>query len=129
MENDFVAMATKICMATGKKYKSGEILINKRMRPIKEGREIIGWGFSPEVQEKINEGYIVLVEIDQEKSIENGKITPQSAYRLGRVCYLKREKFFEIFDYPQDKIQHMAFMDTETIDYLQNLADGAGKEE
>lgn len=117
MENEFVAMAKKVCIATGKLYDEGGILIDKKLKPISEEKSVVGAGFCPEVQEKIDEGYQVLVGIDSSKSElqADGTVKPSGAHRTGEVIYLKHKPFREMFQIDVDaEVPPMIFID-ETI--------------
>lgn len=117
MENEFVAMAKKVCIATGKLYDEGSILIDKKLKPISEEKSVVGAGFCPEVQEKIDEGYQVLVGIDSNRSEldKEGRVDPGSAYRTGDVLYMKHKPFREMFQIDVDaEVPPMVFID-ETI--------------
>lgn len=62
MNKSYVSLETKICPATG-------------------------YQFSPEVQEQLDKGFVVLVECDPEKSVGN---TPDTVWRTGNITYLKK---------------------------------------
>lgn len=117
-EKSHVSMVQKICIVTGKAFDTNELLLDTRLKESLERHTITGWGISPEVQEKLDEGYIALVGVDEKKStITNGIIKPEDAFRTGEVIYVKEEVFFKIFDMeaPKGKV---SFVDTEVISFL-----------
>lgn len=117
-------MEQHACPATGQAHDSGAILLDRRLRDKFDDKTVTGWAFCPEVQEKLDEGYIVLVGIDEEKSSRNekGQFDPGTVYRTGELLYLRAEVAERIFDTP---IKDMAFCDTEVIDKLQEMAKDA----
>lgn len=99
-DSNFVEMAEKICKVTGKVFQADELLMDMRMRPIPKEARLIGYGICPEVQEKMNEGYIPLVCIDSAKSDYNsdGTISHEDAYRTGEMAYVRKHVLEDILD-------------------------------
>lgn len=121
MEKSPVSLERKACVATGKLYDTNGLILDRRMKPILNKHTVTGWGLSPEVQEKIDEGYIAMVEIDTLKSIvTNGKILPQDAYRLGLIAYIRKQVASEIFNC---KLSSVNFVDSNVIAHLQKMSD------
>lgn len=123
MEKSHVSLEQKMCIVTGKPFDSGALLMDRRMKNSLEKHTITGWGISPEVQDKIDEGFIVLVEIDPDKSenLPNGNISPEGAYRLGRTAYLKESVFKTLYPKGNTDKTKVMFVDTEFIDYLDSI--------
>lgn len=121
MSKSFTTLQQEMCRVTGKPYDTGVLLLDKRMREKFDMHTITGWGFSPEVIEKFEEGYVALIEIDFEKSDkdEKGQITPEGAYRLGRIVYIKKIVLEKIV--PSLEIKHMSWAETEFLDYLEQI--------
>jgi hypothetical protein len=112
--NSFVAMEKKACPVCGQTFDSGAVLINTRLRDIKEPA-ITGWEFCPDHQKLKDDGFIALVEIDENKS--RRPFTPDSVWRTGRIAYVRNEVAAEIFNVPlSDK--GLAFVDANVIDKL-----------
>lgn len=123
-EKSYVSMVQKVCVATGKKYDSGELLFDKRLKESLDRYTTTGWGLSPEVQEKIDEGYIVLVGIDAEKSDidKNGMSSSGEVYRTGQLMYVREHVFRHIFELEEDaEINKINFVSEDTIEQLDNL--------
>ena len=125
-EKSHVSLECAVCPATGQKHQTGNLLLDTRIAPPRAGgglrksmdRETVThWAFCPEVQEKLDDGYVVLVVIDEEQS--TFPYTPESVYRTGPMAYLKREAFDQIFDQPPPK--DMAFIPQEVLDMLQKI--------
>ena len=119
-EKSHVSMEQHLCKATGKPFDTNAILFDKRLKNSMERNTITSWGFSPEVQEKLDEGYVVLVSVDIEKSIViDNVITPENAYRTGAIAYVKVDAIKKIV--PDMHIKDMAFVDDGFVEYLQSL--------
>ena len=66
-----VMMEQKVCIITGKPYETGANLLRKTpLKPENESNEryfITGYGVSPEMQKKLDDGFIALIEVDESK--------------------------------------------------------------
>lgn len=126
MGKSHVTIETKICLVTGKEYDSGTILLHKRLLEKFDPKTITGWGLSPEVSEKIAEGYAVMVGMDPEKSgitKDATRITnPASVYRTGEVAYIRRELAVELFNIP---VEDVNFVDPGVIKLLKEMNEKA----
>jgi hypothetical protein len=119
MEKSYVTMEQQLCVVTGKPFDTNSLLLDQSFKKVFDKHTITGWGFSPEVQEKIDEGYVALVEIDGDKSEKTkGVILPQNAYRLGRIVYIKKHVLEEITG---DVSKEMAWVEPDFLDYLVNI--------
>ncbi len=106
-----VAMEQKICAVTGKSYETGRILLNKEIlkNPSNEKHCITGWGISPEQQEMIDKGFIILVGCNESKSVlKNGKVQPEDAYRTGEIIHIKKEAAKKIFTVGMGNVNFVA---------------------
>ena len=113
-------MEQHICMVTGKPFDTGALLMDKRMRDKFDMYTPTGWGFSPEVQEKLDDDYVALVCVDFEKSIKTGdRIMPEDAHRTGQIAYLRRHILKDIV--PDLEVKNMTFVDAEFIEYLESI--------
>lgn len=122
MSKSHVSLEQKMCVVTGKPYDTNGILLDTTLKESLEKHTITGWGLSPEVQEKVDDGYVALVEIDYEKSTkvsDEDTILPAEAYRLGRVCYLKRNVMLQII--PDFGDRNVSWAEPQFIDYLEEL--------
>lgn len=134
MSKSHVAMEKNICLVTGKEYETGSLLLATRYykgeptvdlegenRRTGLGNNVTGNGFCPEVQEKLDAGYVALVCIDSKKSNDanSSKMHPSDAYRTGEVIYMKREtasKFFNV------EMENMAFIDEKVTKIIKDQA-------
>lgn len=114
-----VGLQQNICLVTGKTFNVG-ILLDRRLKDSLEEENITGWGFSPEVQEKLDEGYVALVGVDYEKStITDGKLLPENAYRTGQVAYVKKLVLNNIL--PDFKVDTVGFVPESIFAQLEEL--------
>jgi hypothetical protein len=126
-KNAHVAMEKHICIATGKEYETGSLLLATRYHQNGESvvdlegtnkrtgfnNNITGSGFCPEVQEKLDDGYVVLVVIDSSKSgigENRSTVQPDEPYRTGEIIYMKKDVSGNFFD---KEVGTMAFIDEE----------------
>ena len=117
MSKSFTTIEQKMCLVTAKPFDSGALLIDKRLREKYEMHTITGWGFSPEVLEKFEEGYVALVGIDMKKSIfKNGTIQPEDAYRTGEIAYIREQVYKDMFD--REDAPPLTFVPTEMMQEL-----------
>jgi hypothetical protein len=121
MSKSFTTLEQKICLVTGKTFDSGALLIDEKMREKFEMHTVTGYGISPEVQEKLDDGYIALVGVDMEKSpiMDNGNLDPKTAHRTGNIAYLRRHVLEEIV--PDLVVEQWAFTDEGFLTYLSEL--------
>lgn len=111
-------MEQKVCPVTGRTFDSGSILLDKRLKKSMDRKTVTGWQIHPEVQDQIDKGFVALVEIDPEKSTpgRNGNLKPQDVWRTGRLAYLRKEKFEQIFNRPADT--PFVWIDAEVLERL-----------
>lgn len=121
---NFVAMGQRVCIVCGSTYDSGEILVHKRFREIKEDQRVTGFGLCEEHKKMYDQGYVALIEVDPSKStIENERVQPSSAYRTGNVCHMKRDACFRVFGKGVDT--PVMFVEVGVIDALRKLQEAA----
>ena len=137
MSKSHVAMEKHICLVTGKEYETGSLLLATRYykgQPSVDlegenirtglGNNVTGNGFCPEVQEKLDAGYVALVCIDSKKS-KSGPfpdaniIHPRDAYRTGEVIYMKRKVAAKFFN---AGIEDVAFIDEKVTKIIKDQA-------
>lgn len=119
-----VMMEQKVCLVTGETFDTGGILLREKMlKPENESNErfcITGYGFSPEVQEKLDNGFIALVEIDMTKSDMSGNFTPDKAWRTGRTIFIKKTAFYSIFKDAKCP-DSFSYIPIDVFEYLENI--------
>ena len=92
MTKSFVSIEKQVCLVTGEVFETNSLLMDMRLKNSLERSTVTGWGISPAIQLKLNEGYIAFVVIDESKSkkTSGGTIKPEDAYRLGKYFLMKR---------------------------------------
>jgi len=116
MEKSHVSLVQKICIVTGRPFETNELLFDKRLEKSLDKHTIVGYGVSPEIQEKFDEGYMALVEIDETRSIVKDNVSGlEDVYRTGRFAFVKKEGVPESM-----RKNQMMFM---TIDQFNQLYD------
>ena len=120
MEKSFVTMAQSLCKVTGKPFDTGELLLDQKMRKRFEMKTVTGWGISPEVQEKLDAGYVAVVAIDPKRSeIKNDIAQPDKVWRTGDIAFVKAKTLGEILS--QEITTNIAFVPQEFIDWLSKV--------
>lgn len=129
MSKSHVSMAQRICVVTGEKFDTGEILLDKRLRNSLERNTVTGWGISPEVQEKLDDGFVAVVGVNREKSTkeDDGSITPAGAYRTGHIGYVKKDVLENMTGQKYER--GVTFADETFMEYLEQLYNESQKEE
>ena len=102
MEKSYVTLEQAVCPACGKTHDTGALLLDRRLRNLFDMHTPTHFDPCPECKTKLEEGYILLVEVDPTKSEfqEESKIKPQDAYRTGRMISMRRNIFEMIFVLP-----------------------------
>lgn len=74
MTKSWVSMAQHQCLVCGDMYDTGEILMDKHLKPSMEKYTVTGHGFCPEHQKMKDDGYIALVEFNRDTNTHTGAI-------------------------------------------------------
>lgn len=121
-DKDYVAQEMHACPACGKQHAVG-VLLHKKLRKTLPPQVTTGWSLCPDDQEKIDEGYIVMVGVDEHKSerMPNGNIGPSGAWRTGDIAYVKAAAFANIFDIPAPQ-DGFCYTDPQVIRFLESAA-------
>lgn len=113
----FVTLEQACCPACGKTFDTGALLLDKRMRERFEMKTVTGFQLCPDDQAKVDEGYVILVGIDEKKSggYRDTK-KPEDVYRTGMIAYLKQDVAREIM--PSIGEHKMVWVDDAVIHQL-----------
>jgi len=122
-EKSYVSMEAAVCPACARKHQTGTILLDRRLRERLDRETVTHWAPCPEHQEMLDDGRVLLVEIDYEKSdkLPNGNVLPEGAYRLGAVAALKVDAFKRVFNVPVPE-KRLAFVGSEIVAALERAA-------
>lgn len=119
--NNFEVAITKTACPICAKKEDGDLVLNNRIDRYSAAQvkklhgQVVGWKICNECEEAKNKGAFFLVEVDPSKSeIKDGKISPEGAYRTGRLWGVKREAASSIFGRPITDKDLIAFIDPET---------------
>lgn len=121
-EKSHVGMVYRLCPITGEEWETGEILLDKKMKKSLKRKNIVGYGFAPKVQEQLDKGFVVLLEIDPNKSkspTKGNTLSITDVYKTGRLIYLKKQVAKDILGI-KDHIE-MSFIDKKVFEFLENL--------
>lgn len=124
MDKSHVSMEQKMCPVCGKKFDSGAILLDRRLKQSMDKHTVTGFDLCPEHKQKFCEGFIALVVTDETKSNIDEKtktIKQENAYRTGEIVHMKREAFNKLFDTEVDNKMPMVFIDPVLFNKLKTL--------
>lgn len=114
------------CLICTKDFDTGAILFNRRLKDTFDPHTVTGWGHCPDCQKLFDEGYVALVGADESKSshVANGNLTPESAWRTGKIAHVRFEAFDRIFNVSgvdqNGKRRSMVFVQDEVIEMLRS---------
>ena len=116
-------MAKNICKVCGCTFDSGEILLHKNLRAIKDEVTVIGWSLCPEDQKKFNEGYLALVVVNQKSKhpTENETLKPSEADRTGMILHIKRHVAAGMFNVEIPEDIPLSFIDVEAANKIRAM--------
>lgn len=121
MTKSYVTLEQHVCPACGTTFDTGSLLLDRRLRDRFEMKTVTGMELCPEHQQKVDEGYVILVEIDPAKSqgyLHSKK--PQDVWRTGPIVYLKREAAAQIM--PTIGDNPLAWIDADVTAKLKEMA-------
>lgn len=111
MSKSHVSMAQNQCFTCPKTYDTGEILLDKHLRPRFEMHTVVGYGICPTcTKEYLDKGRIALVKAMQ---LSTG------VKLLGAVMWLKADAWDKIFTMPPPP-NGIAFVDPQAFDALRD---------
>jgi hypothetical protein len=102
MEKSYVTLIANLCLVCGKQFDTGELAIDRRLRPKFDMHTVMGMGLCEEHEKLYKDGYIALVEIDPAKTTResNDTIKPENAWRTGPIAHIRGTVWEHIFDTP-----------------------------
>lgn len=119
MDKSHVTMEEHICPICSETYDTGVILLDTHLRKVFGTKTLTGISYCDKCKEMLKD-YIALVSIDESKSerLPNGRISPEGAYRLGEIIWVKREAASKIIKIPIDTF---AFTDVSVINQFKQI--------
>lgn len=124
-EKSYVSLEQKSCLVCGLSFDTGNLLLDKRLRPNLARHTTTGWGLCAEHQALFDDGFVALVECDPERSGVSagvGTLRPEQAYRTGRLAHLRREVFKRLFNVSITDGQACVFVEPGVIAQLEAMA-------
>lgn len=125
MEKSHVSLERKMCPVTGKLWDTGNLLFDKHLGKKLEKYTTTGYAFCPDVAEKIANGFVALIAIDESKSnsrktiLKGNRVTQEDAFRTGGLMYMRKELAESMFSI---NIQDMNFIDDKLFKQLEKKA-------
>ena len=114
-----VSMECKVCLVCGIKFKTGALLLDRRMKQSLEMETVTGTDVCEKCSDLNKQGYVALVGVDASKSTFCGNtLSPEHAHRTGHVFHMKREAFRLMFDSKIDVTSIMVYVDQTAVDLL-----------
>lgn len=98
-DKSFVTIAQTVCAVCGKKEDNGELLLDKRLRNRFDRHTTVEVGLCEEHKKLHEDGFVALVEVDNEPPAGQKTMKPDQAHRTGRIAHLKREVYSKVFDH------------------------------
>lgn len=112
------------CIVCGKLFDTGAILLDRRIKASMEICTITDYGLCPEDQTKFNEGFVALIECDEQKSQVSDStqsVKPEDVYRTGVVAHLKRNVLAHLFNVAISDSTPVIFVSQGVIEQLQSM--------
>jgi len=112
-----VGRGYSVCPICGKEHDE-VVLLDRKLKDSLEFRNFMGFDICLEDRDRIDKGYVAVIECSNQ---DNGKehITFQDADRTGRLAYITKEAFADLFKAEVPKA--MCFIDVETFTKLEAL--------
>ncbi|MET3517888.1 hypothetical protein ABIC63_005695 [Pseudacidovorax sp. 1753] len=120
----YVSLEQKLCLVCGLSFDTGNLLLDKRLRPSMAHHMATGWGLCAEHQALFDDGFVALVECDPERSgvaAGAGTLRPEQAYRTGRLAHLRRDVFMHLFNASITDEQACVFVEPGVIAQLETM--------
>lgn len=120
-----VTMERRVCVVCGLPFDTGNLLLDRRLRPSFESHTVTGWGMCPKDKKLADEGYIALIECNPDRSPRSaeGRTAPEEAYRTGRLAHVACEVFLEMFDAQLEPGQKVVLTEPGVIARLEEMAE------
>lgn len=121
-DKSFVTMEQNQCFVCCEIFDTGALLLDCRMRERFERYTLTGTDFCPACQKLNDDGFIALVEVNPDKSIDNGGLMKSSeACRTGRIVHVRRSAASRIFD-SETENHPMAFVEPGVFAALERMS-------
>ena len=112
-DKSYVSMERNVCPACGKEFDTGALILDRRMRNSLEKYTVTGTSFCKDCQEKLDEGFVILVEVRE-------GATRSNPYRTGNMAFLKKAAAERIFNMP---VETMAYVEEGVLAGVQSMVE------
>ncbi|WP_423173002.1 MULTISPECIES: ATPase [unclassified Stenotrophomonas maltophilia group] len=122
-DKSHVYLEQHVCLVCGTRFDTGAVLLDRRLRASMERHTATSWGLCTEHQKLSDDGFVALVECDPQRSGSqaSGRMKPEQAYRMGRLDYLRRTVFAQVFNVPSVDEQACVFVEPGVIERVQSM--------
>ena len=122
MEKSHVTMEQAMCPICTKKFDTGAILLDKRLRKRFESSTLTKWDICAECKKQIDDDRIAFVGADYDKStkLPNGNVNPDGAYRTGEILFIRKTAAQKIFNVPLADLP-FCFIEPEAIQKIKEM--------
>ena len=118
MSKSHVAMEHYQCPICLTRFETGNVLLNTRLRPTLDEKQVTGHSPCLDCKIKLEDGYIALVETAGPATSRTvGLMVPRS----GNLAWVRRTAFSQIFDQPAPETLPMVFVELGVIAKLQAM--------
>lgn len=119
MSKSYVTLEKQICPVCGEISDTNALLMDMRLRDRFEKDTVTGWGFCEEHQKVLDDGFIILVGVEDQSS---SRPQPDQVTRTGEVLYMRKELAETMINI---KVNDMAFIPPAVVDIFKGLASEA----
>jgi hypothetical protein len=123
-DKSYVTLEQKVCLVCTKMFETGDLLLDRRLRPQFEMHTVTGWALCTDCDKLFKDGYVALVGVDPTKSagaMTGASMDPREAYRTGDVIHVRRTVFHQIFSFNLVEGQPMIFAPPDVIAHLKAI--------
>lgn len=121
-----VGMAHQVCPVCGDKHDE-VVLLDKHLRNKFEPQSVaVGISLCPLHRQQIDDGFVILVEVDEGKSTltldsqGNSVLKPENAYRTGNIISLRRTTYEQLLGAIPNEF---VYIDHQTFNWLRKLSE------
>lgn len=82
-EKNWVGLEVRLCLVCGKRYETGRLLLDKRMRKVYSRYVLTGTGLCPEHEKELKNGNVFLLECETRKADGSHRLTGHSMVIAG----------------------------------------------
>ena len=122
-DKSYVTTEQHRCLACGKDFDSGALLLDTRLRQRFERHTVTGWGLCSEHKK---DGFVTLIAC---ANVPRGdRLQPEDADRTGEIAMVKHDAWAKIFNVPMPA-GGVAFVEPEVLAALARKRDAAAAHE